>query len=96
MESMLCVQVLDSHHCDITFCVMDVKPHGTVDRYRCAATVGCCSRPEKCHPLNGECVSIRNNVNMVTVDRPAGVVCTVLCKNKHYLNVGVFFLNTLL
>jgi hypothetical protein len=32
--------------------VIDVKPHGTVDRYRCAATVGYGSgsgRPEKCH-----------------------------------------------
>jgi hypothetical protein len=50
------------------------------------------------YPSNGECVSIRNNVNIVTVDRPAGagIVCTVrygtvLCKNKHYLNVEVFF-----
>jgi hypothetical protein len=50
VESVLCVQVLYSHHCDIKFVsVMDVMPHGTVDRYVCAATVGYCGRPEKCH-----------------------------------------------
>ena len=50
VESVLCVQVLDSHHCDIkSVSVIDMMPHGTVDRYKCAATVGCCGRPEKFH-----------------------------------------------
>jgi len=47
MESVLCVQVLDSHHCDIKFVsVMDVMP---ATWYVCAATVRCCGGPEKCH-----------------------------------------------
>lgn len=51
MESVLCVLVLDSHRCDIQFVsVMDVMPHGTVDRYSTYVlpqwVVG---RPEKCH-----------------------------------------------
>jgi hypothetical protein len=34
VESVLCVQVLDSCHCDIKLVnVMDVMPHGTVDMY---------------------------------------------------------------
>ena len=39
MENVPFVQVLDSHYCDIKFVsVMDVMPHGTVDRYLCHAS----------------------------------------------------------